>query len=89
MKQRCAILSCDYFSGGDCANLCSLKPQRIDTSQLRAPIRQVGGEVEQRPGPTEGDFLDLSWCWPAVAVLAVLVCVVLGSLVALVLRGAA
>lgn len=82
MKQRCAILSCDYFSGGDCANLCSLKPR-----QLQAPIRQVCGEVEQRPAPPEGDFLDLSWCWPAVAVLAVLVCVLLGSAVAVFLAG--
>lgn len=88
MKQRCAFLSCDYFNGGDCANLCSLKPQRIDTSRLQEPIRQVGGEVEQRPAPPEGDFLDLSWCWPAVAVLAVLVCVLLGSVVAVFLAGA-
>lgn len=96
MKQRCAILTCDYYSGGECQNLCSLKPQRIDTSQLQAPIRQVGGEVEQRATGghvPEGDWLDLTWTWPALAVLVVLLCVLLcvllGSVVAVFLRGAA
>lgn len=56
MKQRCAILTCDYFQGGDCRQLCSLpKAQRIDTSALGNECIQVGHEPIERPSQPDNE----------------------------------
>lgn len=43
MKQRCAILDCDYFSGGECAGLCMApkEPRTISIQPTEVPKNQV------------------------------------------------
>lgn len=78
MKQRCAILTCDYFDGGECQNLCAIpKPQRIDTSALTEHCRQVGHEPIE-PATEEQDGLTAEYL--ACALICALVLVVLHSM---------
>lgn len=56
MKQRCAILTCDYFQGGECRQLCAIpKSQRIDTSGLGDRCIHVGHEPIERPSQPDNE----------------------------------
>lgn len=75
MKQRCAILSCDYFSGGECQGLCALQRQRqpIVPADVPAPTRGLADlpplpiDVAEPDPPSDDDRESM---WLAVGLIA-------------------